>query len=50
MTRTLLVLAAVAAVVLPAARPASADPVRCVVVYDSGGNPVQSVCVPGPSL
>ena len=47
MTRTLLVLAAVAAVVLPSARPASADPVQCVVVRDSAGNPVQTVCLPG---
>jgi hypothetical protein len=46
MTRTVLLLAALTALALPGTRPAAADPMKCVVVYDDNGNPVRTVCVP----
>jgi hypothetical protein len=52
MTRALLVLATLAALALPGAgsRPASADPLYCFTVYNSNGQPVDTVCVPRLSL
>ena len=46
MTRSLFVLFVAAALALPLAPPAAADPMKCVVVYDENGNPVRTVCVP----
>ena len=47
MIRTLFVLAVVAGVSLPLVVSAAADPMQCVVVRDSHGDPVQTVCLPG---
>jgi hypothetical protein len=50
MTRSfalLLRVALMSSALLALARPAAADPLRCVVVYDQSGQPTSTVCVPG---
>jgi hypothetical protein len=48
MTKTLLALAAATGLLLPLASGAAADPLKCVVVRDSSGNAVDTVCLPVP--
>jgi hypothetical protein len=48
MTTSTLVLAAAAGLLLSFAPAASADPAKCVVVRDTAGNPIDTVCVPVP--
>jgi hypothetical protein len=48
MTTSLLALAAAAGLLLSLAPAASAEPAKCVVVRDSAGNALDTVCVPVP--
>jgi len=45
--KRILVAGLTAVLALLAAGPAAADPLHCVVVYDSSGHPIDTVCVPG---